>query len=225
MTIVIGLTGGIGSGKSTIARYLADLGAAVIDADKVGHEAFKPGTPAWHDVVGAFGRGIVAPTGEIDRKRLGEIVFDKPEARERLNRIMWSRIWEMIALEIEALRRQDTPVVVVEAFGLIEAGWAPLVDRVWVTVASENAVVERLKRQRQLRESDTLARIRSQISNEERTREADAVIQNEGTPESVRMTVKGLWKSLLDGLSSPGATPRRKDNAKTPEAGLDKPIQ
>jgi dephospho-CoA kinase len=199
MTIVIGLTGGIGSGKSTIAGYLADLGAAVIDADKVGHEAFKAGTPAWHDVVEAFGRGVVAPTGEIDRKKLGQIVFDSAQARERLNRIMWSRIWEMISQEIDGLRRRETPVVVVEAFGLIEAGWAPLVDRVWVTVASEKAVLERLKLQRQLDESDTLARIRSQLSNEERTRHADVVIENEGLPEAVRDRVKLHWESLRGG--------------------------
>ena len=209
MTIVIGLTGGIGSGKSTIARYLADLGAAVIDADKVGHEAFKVGTAAWRDVVEAFGRGVVAPSGEIDRKKLGQIVFGNAEARDRLNRIMWSRIWEMISHEIEILRHQERAVVVVEAFGLIEAGWAPLVDRVWVTVASEKVVLERLKLQRQLRESDTLARIRSQLSNEERVKHADVIIENEGSPETVRATVRQLWESLLAGQPPPPAQRRQ----------------
>jgi dephospho-CoA kinase len=213
MTIVIGLTGGIGSGKSTISGYLAELGAAVIDADKVGHEAFQQGTQAWRDVVEAFGQGIVAPTGEIDRKKLGQIVFDKPESRERLNRIMWSRIWEMIAGKIDAYRRQGTGVVVLEAFGLIEAGWAPLVDRVWVTVASEKAVLERLRLQRQLRESDTLVRIRSQPSNEERSKHADIVIENEGSPEAVRAAVKRHWESL----KSPG--PPERTNHKLPENG------
>jgi dephospho-CoA kinase len=80
LTIVIGLTGGIGSGKSTIAQYLAELGAVVIDADKVGHEAFMPGTPAYRDVIDAFGKEVMTPTGEIDRKKLGQIVFDDTNA-------------------------------------------------------------------------------------------------------------------------------------------------
>jgi dephospho-CoA kinase len=203
VTIVIGLTGGIGSGKSTIGRYLADLGAAAIDADKVGHEALKSGTAAWRDVIDAFGRGVVAPSGEIDRKALGSVVFDDPEARERLNRIMWSRIWEMISRQVEDYRRQGVGVVVVEAFGLIEAGWAPLVDQVWVTTASEKAVLERLRLQRQLPESDTLARIRSQLSNEERAKHADVVIRNEGSPEEVKATVRRLWQSLHSGDAPP----------------------
>ena len=196
MTIIIGLTGGIGSGKSTIASYLADLGAAVIDADKVGHEALKKGTSAWQDVVKAFGKEILMPSGEVDRKKLGAIVFDDPKAREHLNQIMWSRIWEMIALRIEDYRKKGVVAVVVEAFGLIEAGWIKFVDQVWVVVASEKAVLERLKLQRQLNEADTLARIRSQLPVQERIKQAHVVIENEGRPEDVRARVMGLWLEL-----------------------------
>ena len=196
MTIVIGLTGGIGSGKSTVAQYLAELGAVVIDADKVGHEAFKPGTPLYSEVVAAFGKEIITPDGEIDRKKLGQVVFANPEARERLNRIMWSGIWEMIVHRIDDLRKLNTGVVVVEAFGLIEAGWDKLVDKVWVIVVPEKIVVERLKEQRGLTEVDILARIRSQLPNEERTRHADVVIRNEGKLEEVKAKVQALWKHL-----------------------------
>jgi dephospho-CoA kinase len=199
MTIVIGLTGGIGSGKSTISRYLEELGAEVIDADKVGHETLKPGTAAWRDVVNAFGQNVVAPSGEIDRKKLAQIVFEDAGAREKLNRIMWSRIWEMITARIDEFRKLNTDVVVVEAFGLIEAGWGQLVDQVWVTVASEKAVLERLKKQRKMSEADILSRIRSQLPGEERTRCADVVIQNEGDPDEVKSAVRKYWSLLVHG--------------------------
>ncbi len=204
MTIVIGLTGGIGTGKSTISRYLEELGAGVIDADKVGHEALKPETPAWRDVVDNFGRGVVDRSGEIDRKRLGQIVFEDDQARAKLNRIMWSRIWEMITARIDEFRRKNTDVVVVEAFGLVEAGWDKLVDQVWVTVASEKAVLERLKKQRQMPETEILSRIKSQISPEERARNADVVIQNEGNPTEVRAKVKEYWTRLTRNQSQAG---------------------
>ena len=199
MTILIGLTGGIGSGKSTISGYLGELGAGVIDADRVGHEALKPGTAAWRDVVEAFGQGVIAADGEIDRKKLGQIVFGDAKARENLNRIMWSRIWEMIALRIDVFQKRNTDVVVVEAFGLIEAGWHKLVDQVWVTVASEKAVIERLKKQRQMPEAEILSRIRSQISIEDRTKYADVIIENEGDPEEVRAKVSEHWANLHRG--------------------------
>ena len=196
MTTVIGLTGGIGSGKSTIAQYLAELGAVVIDADKVGHEAFKQGSSLYSEVVATFGKEVVSADGEIDRKKLGQVVFTNPEARERLNRMTWSRIWEMISLHIDDLRKKNTGVVVVEAFGLVEAGWHKLVDKVWVTVVSEKIVVERLKKQRGMTEKEILARIHSQPSNEERIKHADTVIRNEGSPEEVRGKVRELWTSL-----------------------------
>ena len=197
MTIVIGLTGGIGSGKSTISEYLGDLGATLIDADEVGHEVFKPGTPAYRDVVDAFGRGTLSPTGEVDRKKLGQIVFADPAKRDRLDRIMWSRIWEMITERIEDARKRNAPAVVVEAFGLIEAGWDKLVDEVWVVVVPEAMVVERLKKQRGLSEPDIIARIRSQVSNTERAKHATVVIQNDRAPEQVKGEVGRLWGEAM----------------------------
>jgi dephospho-CoA kinase len=196
LTIIIGLTGGIGSGKSTIAQYLAELGAAVIDADKVGHEVFISGSPAYHDVINAFGQGVVAPTGEIDRKKLGQIVFNDTKARDQLNQIMWSRIWEMVANRIDVIRKQNNKAIVIEAFGLIEAGWTSYVDQVWLTVVSERVVVERLKKQRNLSAEETLARIKSQLSIEERIKYADVVINNDENPEAVKMKVSELWQKL-----------------------------
>ncbi|MCJ7743038.1 MAG: dephospho-CoA kinase, partial [Dehalococcoidales bacterium] len=115
MTKVIGLTGGIGSGKSTVSQYLKELGAVIIDADKVGHEAFEPGTEAWREAVATFGRDIVTPNGEIDRKKLGAIVFDSPPALMQLNRIMHPKMRDMMKAQIDEYRRQGVAVVVLEA--------------------------------------------------------------------------------------------------------------
>ncbi len=196
MTKVIGLTGGIGSGKSTVSQYLAELGAVIIDADKVGHEAFKPDTEAWHEVVATFGREILTPDGEIDRKKLGGIVFSQPDALSKLNGIMHPRMREMMKARIEEYRQQGADVVVIEAAVLIEGNWTPLVDEVWVTVAPESAVLQRLKKQRGLAEEQTLARIRSQLSQEERLKHADVVINNDGNLDEVKAKVKELWEKL-----------------------------
>ncbi len=196
VTKVIGLTGGIGTGKSTVSRFLAELGAIIIDADKVGHEAFRPDTQAWHEVVAAFGREVLTPTGEIDRKKLGEMVFSNPESLSRLNRIMHPRMYDMMKARIEEYRRQGADMVVLEAAVLIEANWTSLVDEVWVTVAPENVVLKRLKEQRGLVNNQTLARIRSQLSSEDRIKHADVVINNDSGPDQLKTKVKELWKKL-----------------------------
>ncbi len=196
MTKVIGLTGGIGSGKSTVTQCLAELGAVVIDADKVGHEAFKPNTRAWHEVVATFGKEIVTPSGEIDRKKLGAIVFSDPASLARLNQIMHPRMYDMIQAQIGEYRRQGVDVVVLEAAILIEANWTSLVDEVWVTVSSEATVLERLKKYRGLEKEQTLARIRSQLPTKERIKHADVVINNDGDIEEVKAKVKELWNRL-----------------------------
>jgi dephospho-CoA kinase len=196
VTKVIGLTGGIGSGKSTVAQLLGELGAVVMDADKVGHEAFQPGTEAWHDVVAAFGKEILSPGGDIDRAKLGKIVFNNPDSLARLNRIMHPRMYDMIKDRIAEYRRQGVDVVVLEAAILIEANWTSLVDEVWVTVAPEAAVLERVKQQRGQNEAQTSARIRAQLTNVERIKHADVVINNDGTPEELKAKVKELWERL-----------------------------
>jgi len=196
MTKVIGLTGGIGSGKSTVSQYLKKLGAVIIDADKVGHEAFQPGTDTWREVVAAFGRDILTPNGEIDRKKLGAIVFNNPQALGQLNRIMHPKMRDMMKAQIDEHRRQGVAVVVLEAAILIEANWTPLVDEVWVTRATEAAVLERLKKQRGLAEEQTLARIRSQLSDEERLKHADVVITNEGNLEEIEAKIRELWAKI-----------------------------
>jgi len=194
---VIGLTGGIGSGKSTVSRLLADLGAVVLDADKVGHQAYQPGTETWKELVAAFGEEIVSPDGTIDRKKLGAIVFGDPESLARLNRIVHPRMFDMMKAQIEEHRRQSVSVVVLEAAILLEAGWTPLVDEVWVTVASEPTVVRRAIERTGLPEEQIRARIRSQLSNEEREKAASVVISNDGDLEELRAKVAELWEQLV----------------------------
>jgi dephospho-CoA kinase len=195
---VIGLTGGIGSGKSTVSQILAELGAVVLDADKVGHEAYQPGTEVWKEVVAAFGQEVVAADGSIDRKKLGAIVFGDPVALECLNGIMHPRMYDMMAAKIEEYRRQGVKVVVLEAAILLEAGWTPLVDEVWLTVASESAVVRRAKERTGLPEEQIRSRIRSQLSNEERKKQASVVISNDGSLDELRAKVVELWEGLQD---------------------------
>lgn len=196
MTKVIGLTGGIGSGKSTISQFLKELGAIVIDADKVGHEAFKPNTEAWREVVAAFGKQVVAASGEIDRQKLGKIVFGNPESLTRLNQIMHPRMYEMMKAQIEEYRRQGVKVVVLEAAILIEAKWTSLVDEVWVAVTPEAKILERLEKQRGLEKQQTLARIHAQMPTEERVKHADVVISNDGDFDKLKAKVSELWKKL-----------------------------
>ena len=193
---VIGLTGGIGSGKSTVSRFLKELGAVVIDADKVGHEAFIPGTELWREVVAAFGTDITKPNGEIDRNRLSEMVFDKPEPLSRLNKIMHPRMYDIVKAQIEDYRRQGVAAVVLEAPLLIEANWTSLVDEVWVTVAPESTVLRRLKERARLSEQESLARIRSQLSSEERGRHANEVINTDCSLNEVKASVGKLWHEL-----------------------------
>ncbi len=201
---VIGLTGGIGSGKSTVSQFLAELGVAIIDADKVGHAAFKPDTEIWREVVAAFGRQMLTPEGDIDRGKLGKIVFGSSESLARLNQIMHPRIYDMVEARLEEYRRQGVDVVVLEVPLLLEVGWTQLVDEVWVTIASEATVLRRLQERTGLSEPESLARIRSQMTNEERVKHADVVINNDCDLTDLKAKVSELWQRLhTGGISRP----------------------
>lgn len=193
---VIGLTGGIGSGKSTVSRFLAKMGAVILNADEAGHEAFKPDTEIWHRVVAAFGRQIVAPDGNIDRKKLGDIVFGNAESLSRLNQIMHPRMYALVKAQLEEYRRQGTRVIVLEAPLLLEAGWTPLVDEVWVTTAAEATVLKRLKERAGLSPAESLTRIRSQLSSAERVKHADVVIDTDCDLDELKAKITELWQRL-----------------------------
>ena len=192
---IIGLTGGIGSGKSTVSRFLAELGAVIVDADKVGHNALKA-PEIRREIIDAFGEQVLTPGGDIDRGRLGKIVFDDAEALSRLNRIMHPRMHDIIKAQLEDYRKQEVPVVVLEAPLLVEAGWTSTVDEVWVTVVPESVVLKRLRERSELSEPESLARVRSQISSAERKKHADAIINNDGSLDELKAKVKELWGKL-----------------------------
>ena len=193
----IGLTGGIGSGKSTVSQILAGLGAWVIDADKVGHEIYLPGKAAWQQVTAAFGPDILAADQTIDRKKLGAIVFGSDEARKKLNAIVHPLMCKEIERRIKEKRAEGfTQPIVVEAAVLIEANWLPLVDEVWVVVAGRSAVIERVAAQRGLSAHDTEARIVSQLADAERLKHASVVIPNDGALEDLQKRVSEAWSQL-----------------------------
>ncbi|MBI4198212.1 MAG: dephospho-CoA kinase [Chloroflexi bacterium] len=196
---VIGLTGGIGSGKSEVTRKLLGLGAEVIDADRVGHQAYTPHTEAWEAVVAAFGQGILQLNSEVDRRKLGAIVFSDPKELARLNSIMHPRMFKMIQGQLEAMRARGVRVAVVEAAILIEAQWTPLTDEVWVVTSDEEVVVQRVKQRNNLPEEEIRRRIRSQLSNQERARHATVLIENNGSLEELNQHVQELWDSRVQG--------------------------
>lgn len=193
---VIGLTGGIGSGKSTVARFLAELGAVILDADKIGHEIMLPDGRTWQQVVAAFGRRIVAANGDIDRERLGKIVFANSEARTRLNRIMHPVIYDVVKARLQECRQEGASVAVLEAPLLLEAGWESLVDEVWVTRASETTVLKRLRERAGFTEQESLARIRSQLSSDARIEQADIIIDTDCNLDELKARVKKRWQGL-----------------------------
>lgn len=197
---VLGLTGGIGVGKSTVIQVLEELGAAVIDADKVGHQIYRPDLPAWREIVDTFGADVLNADRTINRQALGKIVFADPEALRRLNRIVHPKMFDhMLELIAELRARGGMTAIVVEAAVLIEANWMPLVDQVWVVVAAEAVVIDRLAKQRQLAPEQVRTRIAAQLSNDERLKHAHVVIRNDGSFEEVRDAVQQAW----DHLASP----------------------
>lgn len=195
---VLGVTGGIGAGKSAATAILAELGAVVIDADRVGHETYQPGTVGWERVVAQFGRDVVAADGAIDRKRLGAIVFADPAQLARLNAIVHPLIRDAIAARIAAERAAGrTPAAVIEAALLVEAEWDALVDEVWLVTAKRDVVEERLKAQRGIDAAAIAARMRAQLSDEERAAHADVAIDNSGSLDALRARLTALWRERV----------------------------
>ena len=191
--VLIGLTGNIATGKSVVAKMLAELGARVIDADRVAHEVMTPGGPAYDAVVTAFGREIVAPNGAIDRAMLGEIVFRDPDALRRLEAAVHPATIEAVTQRIS---EASDPVVVVEAIKLIEAGMHRGYDELWVVTAPRSLQIERLVRKRGLAEEAAVLRVDSQPPQEEKAAVADRVITNDGDLVALREKVEVAWAEI-----------------------------
>jgi dephospho-CoA kinase len=176
---------------------LEELGAQVVSADQLVHELYRQDAATRRELGAAFGEQVLLPEGDVDRAKLGAIVFHDARARARLNAIVHPKAYQIAKGRLQALRRQGAPVVVLEAPLLVEAGWTDLVDEVWVTQASEEAVLQRLGARNHLPPEEVQARVRAQAPPEERARGAHAVIDNSGDLAQLRLVVARLWASRI----------------------------
>ncbi|MCL5264166.1 MAG: dephospho-CoA kinase [Chloroflexi bacterium] len=192
--IVIGLTGNIACGKSLISKMLQELGARVIDADKVAHQLMAPHTETWKRIVAEFGEGILTPENNIDRVKLGSIVFTDSEALAKLENIIHPGVSDYVE---QAIREGGAPAIVIEAIKLIEAGLHKRCDSVWVVTCRREQQIQRLMRDRHMSRQAALVRLRAQSAPKEKIKFADVVIDNSGTPEYVWEQVKREWERLF----------------------------
>ncbi|MGI6188805.1 MAG: dephospho-CoA kinase [Clostridiales bacterium] len=196
--IIIGLTGGIASGKTTVAKMLADLGAVIIDADVVARRVMAKGMPVWERVRETFGKEYMTDNGDIDRKKLGELVFADRKALEKLNAITHPVIrWEILQEINRLASKKCCQVVVVDAALLIEAGWTEIADEVWLVVADKETQINRLRQRNGLSREQAMNRINSQMDQETKKKYADKVINNSHDIEHTRRQVERLWQELL----------------------------
>lgn len=195
--LILGITGNIASGKSTIAGVFAKLGAALVDADLLAREVVVPGSPVLRQLSDRFGAGILLGNGELDRERLGQIIFTDSSAREELNAIIHPAI---ARLAVERLRQLQTtpgiPLVVYEAPLLFEAGAEGRVDQVLVVKIDPEVQLQRLMARDNLDEAAAEQRLTAQMSQQEKLARADHVIDNSGTIEAAIRQVEELWERL-----------------------------
>ncbi|MFI9079370.1 dephospho-CoA kinase [Streptomyces sioyaensis] len=192
--VKVGLTGGIGAGKSEVSRLLASYGAVIVDADKIAREVVEPGTPGLAAVVEEFGDGVLAPDGTLDRPKLGGIVFADPEKLKALNAIVHPLVGGRSA-ELEAAAGPDA-VVVHDVPLLTENGLAPLYDLVVVVDAAPQTQLDRLVRLRGMAEDEAKSRMAAQATREQRLAVADLVIDNNGPLEALEPQVRAVWERL-----------------------------
>src|SRR4051794_11657773 len=216
---IIGLTGNIACGKSTVLELLREHGAHVLDADRVTHELQAPGQPVYHAIVDAFGPGILsAPDGPIDRRALGMIVFADPAALRRLEQIVHPAVHERIMAWLKSVATSDwkpgtggaetassqspipnpqSLVAVIDAIKLLEGGWKQICDAVWVVTCPPEQQLARLISTRGMREDEARARIAAQPPQAAKVAQADVVIDNSGSLEATRRQVEAAWQALL----------------------------
>ena len=180
--LFVGLTGGIACGKSTVAAYLREKGCPVINADRVGHIALNPGQPAYDQILETFGEGILTDNKEINRKALGNIIFNDRKAREQLNKISHPPIAQLIEERLLDFSRflDSGKSIFLEAALLIESQWRTRCDKIWVVTAPTDQILQRLQIRNGLTAEQAQARIDSQLRHEERLPYADVVLENHG---------------------------------------------
>jgi len=194
---VIGLTGSIGSGKSTVSGFFEKLGAIVIDADQVSRQVVEPGTPALKELTLAFGENILNPDGSLNRTLVAEIVFNSDEKRELLNSIIHPMIFNEINSTIEEYREKGTEIIILEAALILEKkGLIKLIDKLIVVSIDEETQKKRLEGRGDLSREQINARINSQFTNNEKIKHADYIIDNNQDLVNTREQVRKLWDKL-----------------------------
>lgn len=210
-SLILGVTGGIASGKSLVTETFRSLGALVVSADELAREAVRPGSETLRRLVGQFGREILQADGALDRKALAERVFTDAGAREALNRITHPAIAALAEKRLQELSQQAGRLVVYEAPLLFEAGAEKRVDEVLVVRIDEPLQVERLMRRDGLTEGQARTRIAAQMSQAEKVARADYVVDNSGSPEATAEQVRKIFRQLvaLPPPSAPGSAESR----------------
>jgi dephospho-CoA kinase len=193
---VIGLTGGIASGKSLVAGILEKMGAVVIDADQLAREVVKPGTGCYRAIVDFFGEKVVLPDGTLDRKALGRIVFADPVARRHLEKMTHPAIISLAEERLDEERRKGTEIVFYMVPLLLEAGLTSSVHEIWVVYADEGTQIERLMKRDKIEREEALRKIAAQMPMEEKVKFGQVIIDNRGTPDETRQRVMELWGKL-----------------------------
>lgn len=187
--IIIGLTGGIGSGKSTVSDILKEQGIPVVDGDRIAREVVEPHRPAYDEIVRVFGTEVLQQDGTLNRKHIGEIVFSDPEKLSMLNSITHKEIYRVILERLESLKETGTTLVFLDVALLFETGFDQLTDRVWVVDAPDAVRVERIQKRDGLREEEILKRIQSQMSREMRNTKGDLVLDNSKGREELKAQI------------------------------------
>ncbi|MDY6904263.1 MAG: dephospho-CoA kinase [Thermodesulfobacteriota bacterium] len=199
--IIAGLTGSVATGKSLATGFFSRLGAMIIDADIIAHDVVKQGHPAWQDIVDTFGRAILQPDGEIDRKALGRIIFNDPARKQQLNRIVHPRVFAEISEQLSAIGNdagQKDAVVILDVPLLFETNMNRDMTDIIVVYALPDIQLERLMRRDSINEADARARINSQMPVEQKRQMADFVIDNSGTIEQTETQVEEIYNILKD---------------------------
>ena len=192
--LIIGLTGNIATGKSTVLQYLAAKGAYVLDADKLAHESMQTGTHTYWAIVDEFGQSILQVDGTIDRRALGKVVFADPKALARLEAIVHPAVFDLARQELLTV---EANVIVLEAIKLLEAGQlVTLCDEVWVVTATQETQLRRLRETRKMSEEEAARRMAAQSPQEEKVKQADRVITNDGDLAALTAQLDTIWQDL-----------------------------
>jgi dephospho-CoA kinase len=195
--IVVGLTGGIASGKSTVSRFLEEAGARIVDADKIAREVVEPGSPAYADILAAFGKTILTADGQIDRKRLGQIIFNDPNKKKILDAIVHPRVFGRLNEQVAEYAVQSPGhVVIMDIPLLFETGSHEDLSEVIVVYVPENIQLARLMKRDGIGRNEAMARIRSQMAIETKRQKATIVIDNSGKIEATRRRTLEIYEGL-----------------------------